>query len=107
MDNNEECAPRLCLDLLVVDMDEVVRRACAAMGWELGTVAVLVWFSPPCETYSTMALGTLATAYWGGPQRKGKDAAYAPVSGKRGAKARDADRLACRVLGWLDRSTTV
>lgn len=106
VDNNAACAPALCLDLTATEMHEVVQRACDAVGWSPSSVAALVWFSPPCETYSTLALGTLATAYWGGPQRRGKDASYTPVRGKRGAKARDADRLVFKVLGWLHRNTT-
>jgi hypothetical protein len=104
VDCSLECAPLLHLDLLSVEMDEVLVRARDALGWcNPAAVAVFVWFSPPCETYSSLALGTLATAYWGGPQRQGRDAGYAPVRGRRGVKARDADRLVCRVLGWLHR----
>ena len=56
--------------------------------------------------YSTLALGTLSGAFFGGPQRQAKGEAYAPVGGKRGAKARDADRLVIRVLSWLHRHAT-
>ena len=62
-----------------------------------------VWFSPPCETYSTLALGTLCADRFGGPQRRGSEEAYAPVRGRRGATARRADRLVGRVFGWLHR----
>ena len=109
VDRSADCAPLLCVDLLSVCMDDLLERAFAAAGWagcDPATVAVFAWFSPPCETYSTLALGTLATAYWGGPQRQGKEAAYAPVGGKRGAKARAADRLVCRVLSWLHSHAT-
>jgi len=106
VDNNPRVSPMLTVDLASADLPDVVARACALAGWSPATVAVLVWFSPPCETYSSLALGTGATAYWGGPQRRGKDSAYVPVGGARGAKARAADRLVCRVLGWLHRSTS-
>ena len=85
-------------------MNEVVLHACNVAGWPPTSVAEFVWFSPPCETYSPLALGTNASTYWGGAQRKGKEAAYIPTRGKRGAKARQADRLVCRVLSWLHRN---
>ena len=56
-----------------------------------------------CETYSTLALGTLCADRFGGPQRRGSEEAYAPVRGRRGATARRADRLVGRVFGWLHR----
>ena len=104
VDNNEKLTPILAIDLAEADMNEVLLHACNVAGWPPTSVAVFVWFSPPCETYSPLALGTNATAYWGGAQRESKEAAYAPTRGKRGAKARQADRLVCRVLGWLHRN---
>jgi hypothetical protein len=89
-------------------MDEVITRALAVAGWatHARSVHVFCWFSPPCETYSGMALGTLSAPRWGGPQRQGKDRAYAPVGGARGAEARNADRLVARVMEWLHRHGT-
>ena len=104
VDNNEKLTPMLAIDLAEADMNEVVLHACNVAGWPPTSVAVFVWFSPPCETYSPLALGTNASTYWGGAQRKGKEAAYIPTRGKRGAKARQADRLVCRVLSWLHRN---
>ena len=91
----------LLVDLVQVGMDEVLTRALAVAGWSERAVHVFCWFSPPCETYSGMALGTLSNERWGGPQREGKDDAYRPVSGPRGAEARKADRLVARVMKWL------
>ena len=62
------------------------------------------WRAPELECFNALALGTNASSYWGGAQREGKEAAYTPTRGKRGAKARQADRLVCRVLGWLHRN---
>ena len=104
VDNNEKLTPMLAIDLAEADMNEVVLHACNVAGWPPTSVAVFVWFSPPCETYSPLALGTNASSYWGGAQREGKEAAYTPTRGKRGAKARQADRLVCRVLSWLHRN---
>ena len=66
-------------------------RALAVAGWSERAVHVFCWLSPPCETYSGMALGTLSNERWGGPQREGKDDAYRPVSGSCGAEARKAE----------------
>ena len=85
-------------------VDEVLGRAFDTVGWPPGSVAVFVWASPPCETYSTLTLGTLAGKC--GAQRKGRGDAYAPVGGRRGAKARDADRLAIRIMAYLHRHST-
>ena len=104
VDNNEKVAPMLMIDLAEADMNEVLLRACEVAGWPPTSIAVLAWFSPPCETYSPLALGTNASASRGGAQRNGKEAAYTPTRGKRGAKARHADRLVCRVFGWLHRN---
>ena len=89
-------------------MGDVLAMAMAAAGWasDAAHVAVFVWFSPPCETYSGMALGTNSCEKMGGPQRQDKESAYLPVSGARGAEARRADRLVCKVLGWLHRHTS-
>ena len=104
VDCNTECDPHLCVDLLATSIDEVLRRAFDTVGWPPGSVAVFVWASPPCETYSTLTLGTLAGKC--GAQRKGRGDAYAPVGGRRGAKARDADRLAIRIMAYLHRHST-
>ena len=75
VDNNEKLTPMLAIDLAEADMNEVVLHACNVAGWPPTSVAVFVWFSPPCETYSPLALGTNASSYWGGAQREGKEAA--------------------------------
>ena len=104
VDCNAECNPHLCVDLLAMSIDEVLRRAFDTVGWPSASVAVFVWASPPCETYSTLTLGTLAAKC--GAQRRGRGDAYAPVGGKRGAKARDADRLAIGIMAYLHRHAT-
>ena len=105
VDYDEQTSPMLVRDLLDAEhsLEDVLERALAHAGWlhVKGSVAVFVWFSPPCETYSPIAIGTLSAPSKGGPVRQGKDRAYRPVRGRRGAEARAADRLVLRVLRWL------
>ena len=94
--------PDLVADLAEVSLNEIVAAALLHHGWAAGAaVHVLFWFSPPCESYSRMVLGTLSAARFGGPQRAPASAGYAPVPGPRGDRARSADALVTYVLSQL------
>ena len=105
MDFDPKTRPSLLRDLLDTSytLDETLERALSYAGWleERASVVVFVWFSPPCETYSPITIGTQSAPSKGGPMRKGREQAYRPVCGARGREARSADRLVLRVLGWL------
>ena len=105
VDLGAEAAPLLPLppdveaDLSSADLATVVADALAVHGWTPSPdVAVFVWCSPPCESYSRVTLGTLSAPRFGGPQRASREGGYAPVPGPRGDNARAADALSLRLI---------
>ena len=91
--------PDVVADLSSADLVTVVADALAIHGWTPGPdVAVFVWCSPPCESYSRVTLGTLSAPRFGGPQRARREGGYAPVPGPRGDNARAADALSLRLI---------
>ena len=91
--------PDVVADLSSADLVTVVADALAIHGWTPGPdVAVFVWCSPPCESYSRVTLGTLSAPRFGGPQRARREDGYAPVPGPRGDNARAADALSLRLI---------
>ena len=99
VDLDPALSPDLVADLSEVSLAEIVTAALSHHGWSTGPAPhVLFWFSPPCETYSRMVLGTLSAARYGGPQRAPAASGYSPVPGPRGDRARAADALVTYVL---------
>ena len=91
--------PDIAADLSSADMVELVSDALAVHGWApRADVAVFIWCSPPCESYSRTTLGTLSAPRFGGPQRAPRGEGYAPVPGPRGDAARAFDALSLRLI---------
>ena len=108
VDNSQLCSADLEIDLANVAVEVVVQKALAYVRWEAidpGDIALFCWFSPPCETYSSMALGTLSASRWGGPQRLGADSQYRAVRTKRGNVARTTDKMVVSVMRFLTKSS--
>ena len=94
--------PDVAADLSSADLVAVVADALAVHGWVPGPdVAVFVWCSPPCESYSRVTLGTLSAPRSGGPRRARRQDGYTPVPGLRGDNARAADALSLRLVTAL------
>ena len=102
VDCDASVAPDLALDLTDTHLPTLVGRVAASLGWSVGPhLAVCVWFSPPCETYSRMTLGTLSSPRFGGPSRVWSDGVYLPATGPAGARARASDLLIQSLLPQL------
>ena len=94
--------PDVAADLATADLGAVVTAALARHGWAADPdVAVFIWCSPPCESYSRTTLGTLSAPRFGGPQRADRAGGYAPVPGPRGDACRAADALSVRLVTHL------
>ena len=101
-DNDERLQPHVLADLAEESLDDVLLQAVELAGWsgmDGSTVAVLFNFSPPCQTWSWMKLGTCSGR--GPAVRLGREMGYRPVTGKAGAEARAVDRLVRRWLPML------
>ncbi len=104
VDYNEHCAPKLMRDLSEVDLDDVIDDAILAARWSAhrSTMVVLVWASPPCESFSFLNFGTNSAA--GGKRRRGWEDNYRAMPGSKGSEERSTDKMVVRVISWAMRT---